>query len=164
MNYKVKPILYFLSLIVIKLTDPKKPKLWNITRFPKLNFLRNKVCDFVKRYSAMKGRFEQIIYSRKVWYLKNKNLENLSIFIFYEFKIDTFPQKIFKTKIEIDKSLGWGHLPSEAKASKPCNVYIFNFKNGSQKTYFSKACEKLFRESDSQSPILVFWYRVTRQR
>ena len=21
--------------------------------------------------------------------------------------------------------LGWGHLPSEAKASKPCNIYIF---------------------------------------
>ena len=23
------------------------------------------------------------------------------------------------------QKIGWGHLPSEAKASKPCNIYIF---------------------------------------
>ena len=40
-------------------------------------------------------------------------------------------------KRDKDWTLGWGHLPSEAKASKPCNIYIFGWVKWNCKILFA---------------------------
>jgi len=35
------------------------------------------------------------------------------------------------------RELGWGHLPSEAKASKPCNIHIFGWVEWNSKILFA---------------------------